>query len=178
MERYKLNGVQKVPTLAMRFINRHNKDDCKVFMTSIGDLVSILYIDKLYEIDEKKEYVIHGRITRFMREEIDTSIGIVFRYFIQLDASDDGVSHKVNIAVDNILDIHPYEYHYDLEEKVTVFPKRLTDGFYVKESTTPQNIDITVPNDPLLGDKDFDYYEYNEEEGEYVERKPTKMDET
>lgn len=176
MERYKLNSVREVPTLAMKFVNRHNKDDCKIFMASIGDLVSILYIDHLYEIDEKKEYVIHGKIIRFIRQ---TSVnGRLLQYHIELDSSDVGKCDKRIVTVDNILDIHPYEYNYDLEEKVTIFPKRLKDGFYVKEIVTPQTVDVTVPNDPLLGDKDFDYYEYNEEEGEYVERESTEVDET
>lgn len=76
-------------------------------------------------------------------------------YMLYVDASVDFETDQKNLFVSNILDIHEYPYKYELVENPKVLPNKLTEKFTVHEIVQPQDIDMTVPNDPILG-----HYEY------------------
>lgn len=161
MKRYRVKGTDIIPTLRIYMTNRTRYDEAKSFDVKVNDIVSILYIDKLNDIgQEKKEYQINGRVVDIV--PVDTSKcehckNNELEYNIVIDCSADYNTTIKKLDSHNILDIHEYPYHYELHEDLIVVPDPLKEKFVVKEITHPQEVDMTIPNDPLLG-------EYFEEE--------------
>ena len=160
MKRYRATDAFQLPAIRLAFENRQNKKDKYLFDVSVDHRYSILYIDNLYEIGEGKEYPIHCRVkdikiiqnTDFVCNRCTNSSEVI----LVIDASRHNESNVMEINVNNILDIHVYPYKYDLEENPKIVPERLSDGFFVNETTYPQRVDMSVPNDPLIGDKDYE----------------------
>lgn len=157
MQRYKVADIEKKYTIGLKLIDRQNDDNIKYFNVTTGEIVSILYIDRLSQIGEEKEYVINGRVISINviedpRCEICKDYSI--HYSIILDASDKYGSKIVTIDTHRILDIHEYPYEYDLVENPTIVPNPLKDGFFVHEIKDNTKYDISTPNDPLITDAD------------------------
>ena len=151
MKRYKTIRALPLHTLRIELENRLKVEENKIVDVTVGDRVSVLYIDKLSEIGEEKEYVIHGEV-----KEIRVNNSIMFEichkpcphYFLVLDASDIHASNIKILNLHNILDINPYEFDYDLEEDPIIKPDPLRETWLVHEITTPQYIDMGRPNNP------------------------------
>lgn len=159
MERYKPIKIDLLPTLRVCFENLRAMNKPKLFDITVGDLVSILYIDKLSEIGEGKEYQINCRILDIKVKDLHKSLCKKEKvYMLYVDASVDFNTDKRYLFVSNILDIHEYPYKYELLEHLKLVPDPLTEKFIVHEITHPQDVDMTIPNDPILG-----YYEYDDE---------------
>ena len=155
MERYRPINIKLLPTLRIYFENIRTINT-KIFDITVGDVVSILYIDKLSEIGERKEYQINCRILDIKKKDLHKSLMCKEEvYILCVDASVDFETDQRNLFVSNILDIHEYPYKYELVENVEIIPNRLTERFTVHEIVHPQDVDMTVPNDPILG-----HYEY------------------
>lgn len=157
MQRYKVADIEKKYTIGLKLIDRQNADNIKYFNVTTGEIVSILYIDRLSQIGEEKEYVINGRVISINviedpRCEICKDYNI--HYSIVLDVSDKYGSKIVTIDTHRILDIHEYPYEYDLVENPTLVPNPLKDGFFVHEIKDNTKYDISTPNDPLITDAD------------------------
>ena len=157
----RLKTVKATPlmTLRIELENRLKVEEHKIFDVTVGDRISVLYLDKLSEIGEDKEYVIHGEVKE-IRVNNSMMCEICHKpcphYFLLLDTSDIfGAGHKI-LNLHNILDINPYPHEYDLVENPEMRPK-LTETWMVHELTHPQDIDMTRPNNPLV-------YEDNDKE--------------
>lgn len=159
MKRYRVLGIDPLPTIQLHLINRQNNKDCFKFNISIDDLVSILYIDNIFEIGEKKEYAVHGRIIDINYVDIrksDRNKSIIKKgIFIKVDAGERGDSKILVLDAENILDIHKYPYEYNLTEYPKLIPENIRDGFFINEKSYSQKIDVTVPDDVLLKDTNF-----------------------
>lgn len=155
MERYIVTRAQLLPTIRLHLLNRHNELDEKDFDVSVGDFLSILYIDNLYEIGDGKEYVIHCRVIDIKFVDITTNKFMKHGIYLLVDAGEKCRSDILELDIDKILDIHRYKFDYDLNENPIIIPDKLTDGFIVNEVKHPQHIDVTIPLDPLIGDVEY-----------------------
>lgn len=159
MKRLKSIKATPLMTLRIEFENRLKVEEHKIFDVTVGDRVSILYIDKLSEIGEEKEYVIHGEVKQILVNNsmmCEICCKPVLHYFLLVDCSDifGGKVRKLNLH--NILDINKYKYDYDLVENPEIRPKQLKETWLVHEITNPQDIDMTRPNDPPVYDDEED----------------------
>lgn len=157
MQRYKVVDTERKYTIGLKLIDRQNIDNIKYFNITTGEMVSILYIDKLSQIGEEKEYIINGRVVSIIAIEdprCEVCKDYNAHYKIELDISDKYGSKIVTMDPHRILDIHEYPYEYDLVENPILIPNPLKDGFFVHETKDDTRYDITTPNDPLITDAD------------------------
>lgn len=152
MKRYRCVHKKEVPMIRLEFANIKNECDRFLFDISPGDNVSILYLDDHYEIGKQGEYVVNGKIIRFIytRDKNKTK----YLHSLLVDAGIDYKAKTLELKLRNILDIHTYPYEYDLNENIKVVPD-IRERFFVKEIVHPQTVDMTVINDATHGDCDY-----------------------
>lgn len=153
MERYRVKHSFKLDTMRILMENYHDKEDKKYYDVSVGDKVSILYIDNLHNVGDDEEYVINGKVLKIeiyydilCEECLDAGPHL----FLHMDTSNFYGSEIKRIKVHNILDIHPYPYKYNLKEDPIIKPDPLTEVFMVHEIEDDQYVDMTVPNEESL----------------------------
>lgn len=155
LQRYKIINDEIKTVYRFHLINIKNDRYTRKFDLSVGDNVSILYIDTLSEIGEGKEYVLHGKVKNvvllndlqyktFDRREL--------HYQIILDVSEPRGSKLIRLDTYNILDIREYKYDYDLDENTIIIPDDIEEDFRVINKKDNQIISVTTANDPLLND--------------------------
>lgn len=159
MKRLKVVKATPLSTLRIELENRLKVEEHKIFDVSVGDRVSILYIDKLSDIGEEKEYAIDGEVKE-IRVNDSMMCEICHKpcphYFLLLDCSDIFGAEKRILNLHNILDINKYPFKYNLVENPELRPKQLKETWLVHEITYPQDVDITRPNLPPVYDDEED----------------------
>lgn len=158
MKRYVIVDEKQIKVLRLKLRNRQDKKEKRFFDVAEGDMVSILYIDSLEDLGDKKEYVLHGRVVNILvcdRPRCEVCKKAKYHYQIILDVSDTYGSKFVKLDLHKILDIHKYRYDYDLEENPELIPRKIMDDFFVHETWDDQKFSVGAgENDPLLVDKD------------------------
>lgn len=155
MERHHIVGIEPVSTVKLHFKNiRKDSKRCFHFKVSVGDKVSILYIDNIHQVGRGKEYVIEGYVKDIVCNRDELHNRILYRSLI-LDTSTDYDSKETEVYFYNILDIHKYPYKYDLNENIVTVPRPGGKGYFIREISWPQEFDMSVPNESAFGDYDF-----------------------
>ena len=151
MKRYKVKSTCVIPCIDLYLVQSNNGikqtklPDTKKFNIKIGDLVSVLYLERIKD-KGIQESIYNGKIKKIYISS-HTDKNNTTHYNILLDTSNNFISSEKIIKTYNILDInsYPHEYKFDDENK-SVKP---SNALYVTEVTTPQTIkfynEVTTP---------------------------------
>lgn len=166
MERYEVCEINPLQCIELKLRNYHDPKRMKSFYIHKEDLLSILYIDNLNEVGERKEYQIDGRVLeikyhsdmymtqaayiRDMPNCIASNLNLtpstmnIARAEIIVDCGNKRDAKVLTLNAYNILDIERYPHKFDLCENPKLIPE-MVDGIVVNEMKTPQQIDVGIP---------------------------------